>query len=111
MKILSVGLLSFLVATTGAFVPSNSNGVSFPTSRTTTAIIGKLHAEKALDNDCECDTPSDEGDVSVPSLVGTKGSGNAFRSAILTDVDGNMIRLGDKMGQKKSVVIFLRHLG
>lgn len=109
MKFLQVGLVScgFLAATAGAFVPispTKSSGVSFPARKST----GSFHA-KALENDCECASP--EEDTSVPSMVATKGSGNAFRSAILTDADGNMVRLGDKMGPNKSVVIFLRHLG
>ena len=60
--------------------------------------------------DCECDNPEDTNAMPA-SLVHQKGSGELFRSAKVTDVDGNMVRLGDKMGKGKSVVIFLRHLG
>ena len=37
--------------------------------------------------------------------------GEAVRQAVLTDALDNKITLGDKMGDGKSIVIFLRHLG
>jgi hypothetical protein len=58
--------------------------------------------------DTPCDIP--EGIIN-PDLVSQKGSGNLFRNVMLTDVDGKVIRLGDKMGGGTSIVIFLRHLG
>lgn len=54
-----------------------------------------------------CDTP--EG-LSSPDLVSQKGSASILRSAVLTNADGDKVRLGDRMTQGTSVVIFLRHL-
>lgn len=34
-----------------------------------------------------------------------------LRSAVLTNADGESVRLGDQMGQGTSVVVFLRHMG
>mmetsp|Transcript_32757 Transcript_32757/g.49374 ORF Transcript_32757/g.49374 Transcript_32757/m.49374 type:complete len:107 (-) Transcript_32757:834-1154(-) len=45
--------------------------------------------------------------VSIPDSV----TAQSLRSAVLTDVNGKQIKLGDKMGKGTSVVIFLRHLG
>lgn len=55
-----------------------------------------------------CDIPTD---VTTQSLVSEKGSAKVLRSAVLTNADGDSIRLGDQMGNGVSVVIFLRHLG
>lgn len=55
-----------------------------------------------------CDIPED---VINPDLVSQKGSGSLLRDAMLTDVNDKTIRLGDKMGDGTSVVIFLRHMG
>jgi hypothetical protein len=54
-----------------------------------------------------CDMP--EG-VKVHDLISQKGSGKLIRSAILSNVNGDVVRLGDEMGQGTSLVIFLRHL-
>lgn len=53
-------------------------------------------------------TPCDMPDVTdIPEGV----TANVLRSAVLTDVNGNSVKLGDKMGSGTSIVIFLRHLG
>jgi len=44
-------------------------------------------------------------------LTHSKGSSSLIRSAVLSDANGEMRRLDEVMGQGKSVVIFLRHLG
>jgi hypothetical protein len=54
-----------------------------------------------------CDMP--EG-VEVRDLISQKGSGKLIRSAILSNINGDIVRLGDEMGQGTSLVIFLRHL-
>lgn len=54
-----------------------------------------------------CDMP--EG-VDFHDLISQKGSGKLIRSALLSNVDGDIVRLGDEMGQGTSLVIFLRHL-
>ena len=90
------------------------------------SLLSSLNAKKSMEEaqDCECENPDDTNNnkamsssttksSSFPYLVNQKGSGEIFRSLQLTDVDGNTIRLGDRMGNddRKSVVIFLRHLG
>jgi len=40
-----------------------------------------------------------------------KGAVKSLRSALVTDADGSIVQLGQKMGEGKSVVVFLRHLG
>lgn len=65
-----------------------------------------------------CDMPTDV--APVGDFVSQKGSAKLLRSAVLTDVNGNQIALGDKMGStttttsgggNTSIVVFLRHLG
>ena len=68
-------------------------------------------AQLADTPDCECGDPTDSTNIAAKSLVNQKGSAEVFRSSILSDVNGNMVHLGEKMGDRKSVVIFLRHLG
>mmetsp|Transcript_13235 Transcript_13235/g.15398 ORF Transcript_13235/g.15398 Transcript_13235/m.15398 type:complete len:106 (-) Transcript_13235:141-458(-) len=55
-----------------------------------------------------CDIPKN---VVQTDLTSQKGSGSILRSAVLTNVNGDSISLGSKMGQGKSIVIFLRHMG
>jgi hypothetical protein len=58
-----------------------------------------------------CDIPTN-GFFPATDFVSTKNSGQLFRSLKLTDVNGQLIQLGDKMPvSKPSVVVFLRHLG
>lgn len=60
--------------------------------------------EKQQEEESPCATPD-----SIPPQV----TANALRSAVLTNADGNLVRLGDKMGSDSdtSIVVFLRHLG
>ena len=63
-------------------------------------------------DDSQCDLPDFDTDVRAADVESVKDQGaSVFRNSMLTDVDGNMVKLGDKMGAGKSVVIFLRHLG
>jgi hypothetical protein len=51
---------------------------------------------------------------SSPVVEENKGAGKILRAALLTDVNGNKVQLGDKIlssNNKPSVVVFLRHLG
>ena len=54
-------------------------------------------------------TVSDAEKVEAPELVGTNA--DFLRTAGLTAASGEVVKLGDVMGDGKSVVIFLRHLG
>lgn len=73
------------------------------------ARLGESSAVSSLYmTEAPCDVPSD---VINPDLVSQKGSGKLLRSAMLTNADGEVIRLGDKMGNGTSVVVYLRHMG
>jgi hypothetical protein len=54
-----------------------------------------------------CDMP----DVDPTDLMSQKGSAQILRNAMLTNAAGDVIPLGDSMGQGTSLVVFLRHLG
>ena len=47
----------------------------------------------------------------TPDVIPESVTANALRSGILTDANGETIKLGDKMGKGTSIVVFLRHLG
>jgi hypothetical protein len=58
-----------------------------------------------------CDMPSD-----IEEIDGTLKNSKSLRNAIVTNIDGEQIELGDMMGIEKdkpmtSVVVFLRHMG
>jgi len=74
---------------------TNSNRIYEPT---TSSLFGTTEEGSV------CDIPDN---VVIPESV-TAGS---LRSAVLTDVNGSQIKLGDKMGRGTSIVIFLRHMG
>lgn len=57
----------------------------------------------------ECAIPDDLEEALVPFKQ--PGMGQLLRSAVLTNADGDFVRLDKAMGQGKSVVVFLRHLG
>jgi hypothetical protein len=70
-----------------------------------------LAASPELDS-TPCDTP----DATAEDLVSTKGSAVVMRAASLTNVHGDVVRLGDVLGSNDAaagdigMVIFLRHL-
>jgi hypothetical protein len=101
---ITLPLAAAMVATAGAFAP----GV--PTrSLSTTAAPSQL---RAMDIECDddgCIIPDEEEESLLSAAVANQGA-SAFRNSMLTDVDGNLINLGEKMGPGKSVVVFLRHL-
>ena len=47
----------------------------------------------------------------MPEVIPESVTARDIRSAILTNADGELVNLGEKMGNGKSIVIFLRHLG
>lgn len=57
----------------------------------------------ATDEASPCAIPNDV----IPDSVTARG----LRSAVLTNIDGEKVRLDQKMGKGTSIVIFLRHLG
>ena len=90
-------------AVVSGFAPSPSFGAI----RFRTSIMPTLPMTSEA-QETPCDIPTD---VINPDLVSKKGSGKILRSAMLTDVNGEIVRLGDKMGTGTSIVIFLRHMG
>mmetsp|Transcript_4776 Transcript_4776/g.7261 ORF Transcript_4776/g.7261 Transcript_4776/m.7261 type:complete len:145 (+) Transcript_4776:42-476(+) len=56
------------------------------------------------------DDENDSTTLIVPDLVSSQGSANILRQAILTNVKGERVMLGDSMGSDTSIVVFLRHL-
>lgn len=78
----------------------------------TVPILNAPRVDDALFMASQKETPCDIPNYIVnPDLVSQKGSGKLMRDAMLTDVNGDTITLGDKMGRGTSVVVFLRHLG
>ena len=70
--------------------------------------FGVLSTSALHQSSTETAKPCDMPDVTdIPQGVTAK----ALRSAVLTDINGQKIQLGDKMGSGTSIVIFLRHLG
>ena len=55
-------------------------------------------------------TPCDVSEVSTPDLTSLKGFASLLRDSELSNVRGEVVRLGDYMGDEVSVVVFLRHL-
>jgi hypothetical protein len=93
-------LLFSLAATTWAFAPQL--GVRYKDGSQPT-----MFANVDCD-DFECEIPDfdNNDDMGVASL-----GASVFRNSIVTDVHGNTLKLGERMGSQKSVVVFLRHLG
>lgn len=107
--LLAACALDFAAKPTFSFI---SPSVSLQRVSSSARIVSyELSAETVRKEDCEC-VSSDSGDgLLADSLVDQKGSAQLFRSLTLTDANGENIRLGERMGEGKSVVIFLRHLG
>jgi len=93
-------LLSSLTAVT-AFQTVPRSSVSGPSPvvghRSTTAVSSTANAE------APCAGTNDV----IPESV----TAQSLRTAILTNIDGDLIRLDEKMGKGTSIVVFLRHLG
>lgn len=101
---LSLAIAAAGLAVGSAFVPSPSFGITTIRSVGSSASLWMASEVRGT----PCDIPED---IVNPDLVSQKGSGNLMRDVMLTDADGKVVRLGDKMGGGTSVVIFLRHLG
>jgi hypothetical protein len=98
---MAVSVTAWCTAVNG-FVVSTVPILSAPRARVDGALF------MASQQESPCDIPDD---IVNPDLVSQKGSGKLMRDAMLTDVNGDTIKLGDKMGQGTSVVVFLRHMG
>jgi len=122
MRILNRSVvLEFLLsaaAMTNAFTPiniiqhtninKNSALISSSSGSSNSCIV---LSSSALEEQQPCDMPSD-----MEEIDGTLKNSKALRNAIVTNVDGEQIALGDMLGLEKdkpmtSVVVFLRHMG
>jgi hypothetical protein len=97
---LSLVLLATVCSAVNGFAPSQSFEAS--ASRT------DIRSSALFQQETPCDIPAD---ILNPDLVSQRGSGKLLRSAMLIDVNGDKIMLGNRMGTNTSVVIFLRHMG
>ena len=121
MRILNRSVVSaFLLsaaAMTNAFTPiniiqhtninKNSARISSSSSSNSCIVLSSSSTEEQQ----PCDMPSD-----MEEIDGTLKNSKALRNAIVTNVDGEQIALGDMLGLEKdkpmtSVVVFLRHMG
>ena len=118
-SVVSAFLLS-AAAMTNAFTPiniikhtninKNSNArISSSSSNSNSCIV--LSSSSTEEQQQPCDMPSD-----MEEIDGTLKNSKALRNAIVTNVDGEQIALGDMLGLEKdkpmtSVVVFLRHMG
>lgn len=100
---LAIAAAGFFLAAESAFVPSPVFGLTSRSVKSPDSLWMAFEGQET-----PCDIPES---IINPDLVSQKGSGNLFRNVMLTDADGKVVRLGDKMGGGTSVVIFLRHLG
>ena len=101
----SAAALATMTTTVNAFaVPVHHQGSS---ATTTTPTITQLWSS-TIDEDVAappCAIPTDVAPSDVTASV--------LRSAMVTNVNGELVSLGDQMGSKgtTSIVVFLRHLG
>ena len=79
------------------------------------ATISNQHKSTLFAEVCDIDT---ELANNVSPLVGVRNSANAIRSAIVTNADGDFVRVDDAIKSASSVdsnapqvVIYLRHMG
>ena len=119
MRILNRSVVSaFLLsaaAMTNAFTPINiikhtniNTNIARGSSSSNSCIV---LSSSALEEQQPCDMPSD-----MEEIDGTLKNSKALRNAIVTNVDGEQLALGDMLGLEKekpmtSVVVFLRHMG
>ena len=96
MKLLRAAALVALSALASGFQPA---AVKSAVTTTSSSVLSLA----ATTEGTPCDTP----DIAIPEGV----TANVLRSAVLTNVDGQKVQLGDKMGSGTSIVIFLRHMG
>jgi len=88
------------IACTAAFATSVS---SFQISHLQSAFLKK--------NTRQGESLSQLWSATTSDIIPESVTGKILRSAVLTDADGELVRLGDRMGEGTSIVVFLRHLG
>ena len=93
--------------TASAFQPFSNAGrrqrASSTLEQLTFGSLKVLFGTKTEESSSNCAIPNDV----IPDSV----TAQSLRSAVLTNANGEKVRLDEKMGPGTSVVIFLRHLG
>ena len=115
MKFVAAATILAAAATSAAAFTLHNNNV--PTTKLATSYSPfKLFATsvsssstKTEESSSVCEVPEDTKPLS--DLSKQKGSASLLRSVALTNVEGDFVSLGNMMGNEKSVVVFLRHMG
>jgi hypothetical protein len=102
-------LISALALSGGATAAFTSNMPTFGGTSVTTGSAKNIALQRFMSSEktTVCDMP----DVDPTDLMSQKGSAQVLRKAMLTNAAGELIPLGESMGQGSSLVVFLRHLG
>ena len=101
MRLLSgVVAAAILSASAVAFQPSLQNRLL----RSNNVAVSTSHLSSTAES--ESSAP-----CAMPDVIPESVTARDLRSAILTNADGELVNLGEKMGNGKSIVVFLRHLG
>mmetsp|Transcript_12147 Transcript_12147/g.25124 ORF Transcript_12147/g.25124 Transcript_12147/m.25124 type:complete len:119 (-) Transcript_12147:863-1219(-) len=118
MKTLVLSLLlaawSASFATVEAFRPSGAapwthpHSALMPTRNNPRANVGSLYSSSNSGESSVCEATDNELQT---DFTNRPGSGKLIRQLQLTNINGELVTLGDKMGQGMSMVVFLRHLG
>lgn len=117
MKVARTAILSAILLSSLAVVDAFFHQASpAPTSRrprrrscnvSGSSVVGRAPPtavpSTAADAEVPCAGPND----AIPDSV----TAQSLRTAVLTNIDGDLVRLDEKMGQGTSIVVFLRHLG
>jgi hypothetical protein len=103
---LTVAAVGLAAQTTTAFQPPVARTISNSVTASSSTRRGALFAVSANQEE-ETSSPCATPDGVIPESV----TAQSLRSAILTNADGELVNLGEQMGKRTSVVVFLRHLG
>jgi len=97
------------IACAAAFATSVS---SFQISHLQSAFLQKNTRQKKEESPSALwSATTEESPCATPDIIPASVTAKTLRSAILTDADGELVRLGDRMGEGTAIVVFLRHLG
>lgn len=97
-----VGQSTAFIQPTSSSVGILNNDARFVKTTTSNFKLMAMSTDKE-----EATPPCAMPDDVIPESVTAQG----LRSAVLTNADGDLVNLGEQMGQGKSIVVFLRHLG
>lgn len=112
---LAASALLLIPVANGAFAPKSATTSLHCVSagRPAAAFVQKKYSSTGITATTEsapCDAPL-ETKAAVPDFVSKSDSAEVLRSVLVTGANGNLVPLGDSMGDGRSVVVFLRHLG